>query len=218
LGKRKKTYLVSESHAGNLIALMGSRPIAPADALFYVCEVVEGVSSLHAANIIHRDLTPSNIFIDHKGHIILSNFCNAAFLAANKQCSTPPSAAIEYQAPEILLGWAHDFAVDCWSLGVLLHFLLTGTNPVVDADGDNSVRSRILSEDVAMNDALPSPEAKDLIERCLERNPVLRASIGAIREHDYFTNVYARLFRSVDRRCLIGPFSDWNGVARKNYL
>jgi hypothetical protein len=34
---------------------------------------------------------------------------------------------MEYQAPEHLLGWAHDFAVDCWSFGALLHFLLAGT-------------------------------------------------------------------------------------------
>ncbi|KAJ7099481.1 kinase-like protein, partial [Mycena belliarum] len=102
-----------------------SGPISPTDARFYVCEVVQGLSTLHAANIIYRDLSPSNILIDHMGHVVLSNFCNAALFSATK--AMPPSATMEYLAPEILLGWTHDFAVDCWSFGVLLHFLLTGT-------------------------------------------------------------------------------------------
>ncbi|KAJ7503096.1 kinase-like domain-containing protein [Mycena galericulata] len=188
-GEEGRTYLVSESHSGNLMSLMKSGRIAAADALFYICEIVDGISSLHAANIIHRDLTPANIFIDHTGHIALSNFCNAAVLTANKQRSMPPSAAIEYQAPEILLGWAHDFAVDCWSLGVLLHFLLTGINLAVADDTDAAgVRSQILAGDMALNDMLP-PEAKDLIGKCLERNPVLRLSIESVKKHDYFANV-----------------------------
>ncbi|KAJ6590004.1 kinase-like domain-containing protein [Mycena vulgaris] len=183
-----RVYLVLESHSGgSLIALVNSSPIARTNALFYACEIVDGLSSMHAANIIHRDLTPSNIYIDNTGHIVLSNFCNATLLSSNKQRSMPPSAAMEYQAPEILLGWAHDFAVDCWSFGALLHFLLSGTNPVVN-EQDGSVRNQILDGNAALSKLLPL-EAKDLIIKCLERNPVLRLPIGGIREHDYFTTV-----------------------------
>ncbi|KAJ7496770.1 kinase-like domain-containing protein [Mycena latifolia] len=186
-GEEGRIYLVLESHSGgSLIALMDSRPITPTDVLFYVCEVVEALSSLHVANIIHRDLTPSNISLDHTGHVVLSNFSNAILLSASTQYSMPPSAAMEYQAPEILLGWAHDFAVDCWSFGVLLHFLLAGTNPVVK--DDDAVRNQILTGNAALSEVLPLA-AKDLIIRCLERNAVLRLSIGSIKEHDYFATV-----------------------------
>ncbi|KAJ6593343.1 kinase-like domain-containing protein [Mycena capillaripes] len=191
-GEEGRVYLVLESHSGGtLAALVNSKSLAPRDVQFYVCEVVEGVSSLHAANIIHRDLTPSNILVDHMGHIVLSNFCNAAMISADTQCGMPLGAAVEYQAPEILLGWAHDFAVDCWSFGVLLHYLLAGTNPIVGDDGPGSpgtVQSQILNGNTVLSD-IPPPEAKDLIRKCLERNPVLRLSIGGIREHDYFSAV-----------------------------
>ncbi|KAJ6491705.1 kinase-like domain-containing protein, partial [Mycena vitilis] len=191
-GEEGRVYLVLESHwGGDLATLVNSKSLAPADVLLYVCEVVEGVSSLHAVNIIHRDLTPSNIFVDHTGHIVLSNFSNAAMISAGAECGIPLSAAVEYQAPEILLGWAHDFAVDCWSFGLLLHFLLAGTNPLPGdngLDGQGRARSQILLGNVVLSD-IPQPEAQDLIRKCLERNPVLRLSIGRIREHDYFSTV-----------------------------
>jgi hypothetical protein len=34
---------------------------------------------------------------------------------------------MEYQAPEVLLGWTYDFAVDCWGFGILLYFMVFGT-------------------------------------------------------------------------------------------
>ncbi|KAJ7104578.1 kinase-like domain-containing protein [Mycena crocata] len=195
-GEEGTTYLVLESYTdGSLVTLVSSKSLAPTDALLYICEIVDGISSLHAANIIHRDLTPSNILIDHRGHIVLSNFCNAIMLPADKHCM-PSTASIEYQAPEILLGWAHDFAVDCWSLGHLIHLLLTGT-PLVSGENISSVRSQILDGNMVLSDKLPS-EAKELIGKCLERNPVLRLTIGSIREHDYFTSV------------------DWHDVRQKN--
>ncbi|KAJ7935257.1 kinase-like domain-containing protein [Mycena leptocephala] len=200
-GEEERIYLVLESHSGgNLAALVNSEPLAPMNVLFYAGEVVDAISSLHAANIIHRDLTPSNIFVDRTGHIVLSNFCNATVISDNTECGMPPSAAVEYQAPEILLGWAHDFVVDCWSFGVLLHFLLAGANPVVGDDDQGTVRSQILNGNPILSHIAP-PEAKDLIRKCLERNPILRLTIGRIREHNYFSTVYGLTFCPIDR-CL----------------
>ncbi|KAJ7807848.1 kinase-like domain-containing protein [Mycena olivaceomarginata] len=191
-GEEGQVYLVSESRPdANLATLVkNSGPVASADVLYYACEVVDALSSLHAANIIHRDLTPFNVFVDHTGHIVLSNFSNAMMISAD---APSQSAAMEYQAPEHLLGWAHDFAVDCWSFGTLLHFLLAGTNPVVDGEDPNATRSRILNGNIVLNDLLPT-EAKDLIRKCLERNPALRLTIGGIKEHNYFANVYGATF------------------------
>ncbi|KAJ7647785.1 kinase-like domain-containing protein [Roridomyces roridus] len=194
-GEEGRMYIVSASHSGNLLDLMKTGPIAPMDVLFYICEIVDGLASLHNAKIIHRDLAPSNIFLDHAGHIVLSNFSNA--VANGWSDVMPPSAAIEYQAPEILLGWAHDMAVDCWSLGILFHVLLAGTNPIVaSVDANLTVRSQILEGQVVMSEMLPR-EAKDLITKCLERNPKLRATIEQVRDHEHFATV------------------DWYGVRQK---
>ncbi|KAK7057679.1 AGC/AKT protein kinase [Favolaschia claudopus] len=198
-GEEGRIYLVSETHSNENLATLvqSSGPLSHADTLFYACEIVEGLTSLHTAHIVHRNLTPFNIFLDSTGHLVLSNFSNATVLSIGTRCEATPSPAVEYQAPELVLNWGHDFAVDCWSFGVLLHFLLTGANPVVDAEDFDSFRSQILSGNIIWGD-LTAVEPKDLIGKCLERNPALRLTIRRIKEHDYFASV------------------DWQAVRQKN--
>lgn len=83
---------------------------------------------MHATGIVHRNLNPENVMIDSDGHIILSGLEYAKLVEHSGKVQeiieTTPEAK-EYHAPELLLGWAHDFAVDCWGYGLLLHFMLS---------------------------------------------------------------------------------------------
>jgi serine/threonine protein kinase len=71
--------------------------------------------------------------LDAEGHLVLTNFDRAEFLpaSANTRITTSASAfergRTQYQAPEVLLGWTHNFAVDCWGFGIVLYFLFFGT-------------------------------------------------------------------------------------------
>ena len=80
---------------------------------------VAALSFLHSLRIVHRDVKPENVMIGSDGHIVLTNFSCAKILAqcesTNSDCGTR-----EFEAPEKILGWAYDYAVDIWSFGVLL--------------------------------------------------------------------------------------------------
>ena len=71
--------------------------------------------------------------LDAEGHVVLTNFDCAEFLPASASARGTVSATAfergltQYQAPEILLGWAHNSTVDCWGFGMLLYFLFFGT-------------------------------------------------------------------------------------------
>jgi len=75
--------------------------------------------------------------IDTDGHVVLAGYRVADLLphpgaqGRDSRCFLTTRVALEdksilYQAPELLLGWAHDFAVDCWGFGMLLHYMLSG--------------------------------------------------------------------------------------------
>lgn len=68
---------------------------------------------------------------DAEGHIVIANFSSADFVPSTEisRCNQdwPHSLRPEYRAPEVLLGWAHNAAADCWSFGMLFYFMLFGT-------------------------------------------------------------------------------------------
>lgn len=82
---------------------------------------------------MHRDLEPKNILISHSGHAVISGFEHAKPIGSSRSptMSYDPIKRIEssrrtsvFQAPEVSLGWSHDYAVDCWSFGVILYMML----------------------------------------------------------------------------------------------
>merc|ERR1711976_1014498 len=97
-------------------------------AQFYTAEVVSALSYLHSLQIVHRDLKPENILLDSKGHIKIVDFGLSKYVKHKTKsiCGTP-----EYVAPEILLNavTGYGLSVDWWSLGVLVHELVTGVTP-----------------------------------------------------------------------------------------
>ena len=96
---------------------------------FYAGQLVLALGILHTHKIVHRDLKPENVLLCEDGYIKLADFGLAKFLTGpdkttNTFCGTP-----EYLAPEIIKNSAHSFAVDWWTLGVLIYELSTGRPP-----------------------------------------------------------------------------------------
>jgi len=79
---------------------------------------------MHSANVIHRDVKPSNILINRDCLVKLADFSLARSIVFDENNLANLSdyvAARWYRAPEILLGSSkYDFSVDMWSVGCVL--------------------------------------------------------------------------------------------------
>jgi serine/threonine protein kinase len=114
----------------------------------YLFQQSSALSYLHGAGIVHRDIKPENILLDREGHVILSDFGCAKLLsdtpggdgaASWRQRTSSNCGTLQYQAPEMILGWTHDTGVDIWGLGVVLYMMLAGKVKIRDYLSDTLV-------------------------------------------------------------------------------
>ncbi|KAI7748100.1 hypothetical protein M8C21_026110, partial [Ambrosia artemisiifolia] len=119
----------------------------------------------------------------------------------------------EYVAPEMIQGNGHDFAVDWWCLGVVLHEMLYGTTPFRGINRKETFY-RILSKPADLVGE-PTP-LRDLIRKLLEKDPKQRISVAEIKGHDFFKGVDWEKVIQISRPPYIpGRFddddcTDWN--------
>ncbi len=117
-------------------ALSTRMPLSRDHALAVVAEICDALAYAHAQGIVHRDIKPANILLDGAGHAKVADF-GIARLAGDRGAGwtvTRSSGVVgtpQYLAPEALAGGAPpDPRMDIWSVGVLLHQLVTGVLPV----------------------------------------------------------------------------------------
>uniref|UniRef100_A0A673ZNZ3 Protein kinase C n=1 Tax=Salmo trutta TaxID=8032 RepID=A0A673ZNZ3_SALTR len=171
-------------------------------ATFYSAEIVIGLQFLHSKGIIYRDLKLDNVMLDRDGHIKIADFgmCKENMFGENRAttfCGTP-----DYIAPEILLGQKYTFSVDWWSFGVLVYEMLIGQSPFQGDDEEELFES--IRMDVPHYPGWLTKEAKDLLERLFERDPINRLGVvGNIQGHSFFKTLN---WPALEKRELEPPF------------
>src|SRR6266852_2178515 len=93
-----------------------------------LCDVLNYLHS-HQPPIIFRDLKPANVMISYSGHVDLIDFGIARIFKPGKQHDTVALGSPGYAAPEQYGKAQSSPRSDIYSLGALLHHLLTGVDP-----------------------------------------------------------------------------------------
>jgi DNA-binding beta-propeller fold protein YncE/predicted Ser/Thr protein kinase len=105
--------------------------LEPARALRVVEQVGDALDSAHERGLVHRDVKPSNVLIDARGHSYLADFGLSRRLgeAGAALNATQSLGTVDYAAPEQIRGEDVDGRADLYSLGCLLYECLTGEPP-----------------------------------------------------------------------------------------
>ena len=102
----------------------------PAAVAYVGSRVADALAFAHAEGIVHRDVKPSNIMIDHRGRPVVTDFGIArvttaqSITVAGSMMGTPT-----HMSPEQCFGLPATAASDQYSLGITLYEMLTGRVP-----------------------------------------------------------------------------------------
>ncbi len=154
-------YMVMEMLDGEnaLQVLKRIGPMPPELALRVGIQTCEGLASAHEAGVVHRDIKPANLFLADAGngeHVVkLLDFGVAKFKMDQASESDNESltrtgsmlGSPMYMSPEQARGLKTiDHRADIWSLGIVMHQLLSGRVPHQDIDGLGELIITICSE------------------------------------------------------------------------
>lgn len=111
------------------------RPLQLKYGLMITARICEGMDYAHRLtdlkniplNIIHRDLTPHNIFITYEGKVKIFDFGVArAEILDNRTRDGVVKGKVSYMSPEQLTGDTFDYRSDIFSIGILLYEMISG--------------------------------------------------------------------------------------------
>jgi cysteine-rich repeat protein len=141
----------------------------------------------HALGMVHRDIKPGNILLGHDGRVVLVDFGIGRDARVERLTAglTPSPHTAAFAAPEVLEGTRIDDAwlgrVDVYSLGVVLHEILTGEVAhlpyVVDGRGETSPRPRAEALEVPARFAA---DLRRLVREMTAVDPARRPDMAAV--------------------------------------
>jgi serine/threonine protein kinase/Tol biopolymer transport system component len=123
---------------------MSRRKLTLKEVLDVAAQVAWALEAAHAAGIVHRDIKPENIMVRRDGYVKVLDFGIAKLSAHNSRLrnahdvettarfETSPGVLVgtaKYMSPEQLREQPVDQRSDIWSLGVVLHEMVTGFTP-----------------------------------------------------------------------------------------
>ncbi|KAF8167798.1 hypothetical protein B0H34DRAFT_683077 [Crassisporium funariophilum] len=224
---RDKVYIFEEyCQGGSLAALLEHGRIEDEGITqVYTMQMLEGLAYLHSRGIVHRDVKPDNVLLDHNGVIKFVDFGAAKILAKNQRSVQRSRRVTEvstvngmanlngmaamsngltgtpmYMSPEVIKNdkRGRHGAMDIWSLGCVVLEFATGKKPWSNLDNEWAIMFHIGV--ATQHPPLPEPgQLSDLginfIKQCLTIDPTRRPSATELMNHAWMLDFRETLLR-----------------------
>lgn len=158
-----------------LQAVLEQQPLPPNRALDIIGQVLQGLSYAHARGIIHRDITPANIFLTSGGPVKIIDF-GLAKAATDLRLTNEgsPIGAAHYMSPEQIRGAQEiDARTDVYSCGIVLYEMIAGRKPFEGGDSFTIMKGHAEETPDAPTEVNPEvlKELSAIILRAMSKKP-----------------------------------------------
>ncbi|KAI4374006.1 hypothetical protein MLD38_012056 [Melastoma candidum] len=166
--------------------------LSPSKALRFALDIARGMNYLHECKpepVIHCDLKPKNILLDHGGQLKVSGFgmVKLSKVSLNRVRLTDPEARSDllrlYMAPEVCKDETFGRSVDVFSFGLILYEMIEGVQPFYQSSPEEAARMICFEgQRPPFKIKLKSypPDLRELIEECWDAEPVARPTFSEI--------------------------------------
>lgn len=219
---RNELFIVMERIDGLSLSQLGQRSTLPYPVVRSILmQILYGLAYLHQRDIIHRDISPTNILVSSKGEVKIVDFGLAKILRAPMSDGgfkgNPP-----YACPEQLQGRDIDPSADLYALAAVVHELLAGSPPF-GRGSLTTIGDRQSAEPAwalaPLPDAVPE-DLRSLLARLLQPwvTRTLRSAdeaAEALQQHQQPIAIYDELATLVQENMQTLPGTDlprWPGV------
>jgi eukaryotic-like serine/threonine-protein kinase len=182
-------YVVMELLEGEPLRRVMTGPLPVPRAVGYAVQVARALAAAHEHGIVHRDIKPENLFVTRGGAVKILDF-GLAKLTDREPASDGSAATLTehgvvlgtaaYMSPEQVQGVRCDHRCDLFSLGVVLHEMLSGISPFRRGTAAETMTAVLREDPAEITGSTPLPRGLDrVLRRCLEKDPASRFQAAA---------------------------------------
>jgi serine/threonine-protein kinase len=167
---RSRVFMVMEIMRGGTLGdrLKSGAKVPHATALRWLHEAAAALDTAHDAGVVHRDIKPGNLLLDHNDRLAVADFGIARVAWEDQLTATGQVlGTAAYLSPEQAMGEAATAASDRYALAVVAYELLAGARPFEAEHFAAQARAHV--EDPPPPASERAPELSRAVDAVLER-------------------------------------------------